>query len=127
QELNCMRSAKSRLGYLAARVALKKLLNTNDPVLSLKDGHGKPYLPSIPGFISLSHSGVFGAAVMHPCEPVGIDIERIGPKIRKIQHKFINRQEFEFLGVNPSLDTLYICWCMKESAFKWYGRKGISL
>lgn len=126
-ELEDMRSEKSRLGHLAARVALKKLLTVQQPVLSLKDEHGKPYLPAVPGYISLSHSGQFGVAVMHPHKPVGVDIEKISPKVRKIAQKFLKATEIQLLGPRPTLEMLYVCWCMKESAFKWYGKKGISL
>lgn len=126
-ELDMMRSKKSRTGHLAARVALKQLLPTTEPVLSLKDHQGKPYLPHLPGYISLSHSGVFGVAMMHGVHPVGIDIEAINLKIKKIAPKFLKKQERDWVCGPDSVEMMYVCWCLKESAFKWYGKKGISL
>lgn len=121
--LDQMRSLKSRIGHLAARVALKQLL-PSEPVLSLKDQQGKPYLPHIPGYISLSHSGIFGVAMMHAVHPVGVDIELMSEKIWKVAPKFLKKEERLWAH---SVDALYACWCLKESAFKWYGKRGISL
>ena len=124
QVLDSMRSSKSRLGHLAARVALKSLLPPGEPVLSLKDPQGKPYLPEVPGHISLSHSGIFGVAMMHATHPVGVDIELISDKINKVASKFLKKEERQYI---KGIDALYAAWCIKESAFKWYGKRGISL
>lgn len=127
KELMSMRSPKSRIGHLGARVALKQLLPPGEPVLSLKNQQGKPYLPHIPGYISLSHSGSFGVAMMDSAHPVGVDIEQINLKIKNVVHKFLKTEERQWIPELELIDTLYACWCVKESAFKWYGQKGISL
>jgi len=127
EELCAIRSCKSRLQWLASRLAVKSLFDDDRSVNLKKDVHGKPYLSKYPGHISLSHSGNMAAAVFHPQQCVGIDIERIRPKIIDIDKKFLSLDELQFIAEGKDkLETLFVCWCVKESIYKWHGRKGLS-
>ena len=125
EELEGLKSVKGRVRWLAVRRALSSLFP--DHVECLKDEHGKPYIKDYSGFISLSHSNEYAVAMTHPQHPVGVDIEIIQPKIRRIVSKFLNDREIEAVKGNHEIEKLYACWCAKESIFKWQGKKGISL
>lgn len=124
-ELEGLKSEKGRIRWLAVRRALSSLF-PND-VECFKDEHGKPHIKDYTGFISLSHSNEYAVAMTHPQHPVGVDIEIIQPKIRRIVSKFLNEHEIEAVKGGHEIEKLYACWCAKESIFKWQGKKGISL
>lgn len=125
EELEGLKSEKGRIRWLAVRRALSSLFPGY--VECFKDEHGKPYIKDYPGFISLSHSNEYAVAMTHPRHPVGVDIEIIQPKIRRIVSKFLNEREIEAVKGGHEIEKLYACWCAKESIFKWQGKKGISL
>lgn len=85
---------------------------------------GKPFLLGHSGEISISHSFPMAAALIHLHKPCGIDLERVRPKLVKIQHKFVNENEEAYLD-NP--DKLCAIWCGKEVLYKIYGRKKLSM
>lgn len=126
QELSKIRSPYGRIRWLAVRRALNCLF-AQDITECLKDEHGKPYVKGFDGYISLSHSNEYAAAISHPRHPVGVDIEIIQPKIKRIKQKFMTEKELRFIHGENEIEQLYACWCAKESIFKWQGRKGISL
>lgn len=125
-ELHAIRSEKGRIRWLAVRKALNSLF-PEDVSESFKDEHGKPFVCNFSGYISLSHSNDYAIAMAHPNHPVGVDIEIIQPKIRRIVHKFLKDSEIEIVQGEHEIEKLYACWCAKEAIFKWQGKKGISL
>lgn len=125
-ELQGIRSVKGRIRWLAVRKALNSLF-PEDISECLKDEHGKPFVNNFNGYISLSHSNEYAIAMVHPTHPVGVDIEIIQPKIRRIMHKFLKDSEIEIVRGKHEIEKLYACWCAKEAIFKWQGKKGISL
>jgi len=126
KELHGIRSEKGRVRWLAVRKALNSLF-PEDISECLKDEHGKPFVSNYDGYISLSHSNEYAIAMLHPENPVGVDIEIIQPKIRRIVNKFLKESEIEIVQGEHEIEKLYACWCAKESIFKWQGKKGISL
>ena len=125
-ELYKIRSPYGRIRWLAVRRALNSLF-PQDITECLKDEHGKPYVKGFDGYISLSHSNEYAIAISHPTNPVGVDIEIIQPKIKRIKQKFMTDKELLSIYGDHEIEQLYVCWCAKESIFKWQGRKGISL
>ena len=90
-----------------------------------KDEHGKSHPMNGQGFVSLTHTRGYAAAIYHRELPVGIDIEVIREKILQIGTRFLAEQEVNFLQPQPAHYTM--AWSAKESIFKCHGKKGVSL
>ncbi len=112
---------KHKMEWLASRHLVKELSNGQS---CLKDALGKPYFPNSPLQLSISHSGEFAAVVTHS-ESVGVDIQKITPRIRRIAHKFLRQEEQESLKEVYFLEQLHVIWGAKEALFKAYGKKEV--
>ena len=111
-----------RLQHLSARFLLPELFH-DFPLSDIRTGPGgKPFLPQGDFYLSLSHSGEYAAAMAGREGMVGIDIEKITPKVGRVAHKFLNPSERTFIGMDNPVQLLTVCWCAKEAVFKWYGR-----
>ncbi len=119
-------NGKRYLHWLGTRVLLRKMLNTEEYIDCKVDGHGKPYLTTIPYHISLSHSFDYAAVMVSKNKPVGIDIEKIDRKVERIAKKFMRPEELAFIKPKDKIKQLYACWCAKEAVYKCYGRNKIS-
>lgn len=126
-ELHSISHPRKKLEWFASRAALRSLLDAeHHPEFRLrKDDKGKPYLPEHCFHISLANSFPYGAAIIHRHHQVGIDIEPPSPKLLRVKHKFLNSVESE--EVLEDLDKLCIYWAAKESLYKLYGGKQLSL
>jgi 4'-phosphopantetheinyl transferase len=119
-------NGKRHLHWLGTRVLLRTMLNTSDYIDCKVDDHGKPYLVDIPYHISLSHSFDYAAVMISKSKQVGIDIELISPKVERIAHKFLNKQELSAIKPQHRVEQLYVAWCAKEAVYKCNGRKEVS-
>lgn len=90
-----------------------------------KDEHGKSQPMNGQGFVSLTHTRGYAAAIYHRELPVGIDLEQIREKILRIGTRFLAESELNFLHSQPAHYTM--AWSAKESIFKCLGKKGVSL
>jgi phosphopantetheinyl transferase len=107
------------LQSLASRLTLMRLMDL--PVLDIiKTAEGKPSIDGRNEEISLSHSGIFAAAIVSKNGSTGIDIERMDERIFKIAHKFVREDERERMDDRDVLGH-YLIWNAKESLFKHYG------
>lgn len=118
-------NARRLLHWLSTRLLLRTLLNTRDYIDCRMDEHGKPYLADASYHISLSHSFDYAAVMIGKGRSVGIDVELINTKILRVQQKFLSAAELQ--PVRDQTFSLYICWCIKEAVYKWYGKKGLEL
>ncbi|MFC5285362.1 4'-phosphopantetheinyl transferase family protein [Pedobacter alpinus] len=128
-ELKLLRSLskeKRNLHWLATRVLLRKMLNTQEYIDCQANENGKPILMNHPHHISLSHSYDYAAVMVSKTKKVGIDIEIIKSKIERVQNKFMNSEELSFIGDEDRIEKLYVCWCAKEALYKLNGEKEIS-
>jgi len=123
--LASLNNDKRLLQWLSTRLLLRKMLNTSDYIDVRMDEHGKPHLVNSAYSISLSHSYDYAAVIIGREKSVGVDIEQIKTKIHRIQHKFLSDPELEQPGVKDNTQALYVCWCVKEAVYKWYGKKGL--
>jgi len=114
-------SDKRKLEYAASRYLLLQLCD--EPIEIVKDSYGKPYLNNKPYHISISHTKNFAAAIFSKHFAVGVDIEHIHQRVHKVQHKFLNGHEKQWLGEAPSTNMVTLCWSAKESLYKLYGKK----
>ena len=85
------------------------------------DANGKPFPENAPAHVSISHTRDFAGIMVSEKYPVGIDFERIHPRIEKIVHKFVSKKEEEFLPRDNRLETLFVIWGIKEVLYKIHG------
>jgi phosphopantetheinyl transferase len=117
-----------QLQWLASRWLSKEILKQkwNLPFKGIVNNpQGKPSLLSYDFHLSLSNSHHKATAIVHQKNVVGIDIEMIKPKVKSIASKFLKPIEIKHLGEN--IEHLTLAWCCKESVYKIYGKKEISL
>lgn len=117
-----MKAESHRKGFLAIRMLLQHL-GYNDYDLHY-DRFGKPHLKNNKE-ISISHSLDFSALAISD-NPIGIDIEKIKPKIALIAPRFMNVSHLKNLPQQQQLQKATIIWGIKESIFKIKNEKGIS-
>ncbi|MCB9255716.1 MAG: 4'-phosphopantetheinyl transferase superfamily protein [Chitinophagales bacterium] len=120
-EFNSIKPVNRRLEWLATRYVQRILVS--DTIY--KDDFGKPFLSKMPGHLSLSHCSGF-AAVIYGNEAVGIDVEIVHPKVERIASKFLSKKELAFIDQQFSTKHLTLCWSIKESVYKYYGRKNLA-
>ncbi|KHJ36595.1 holo-(acyl carrier protein) synthase 2 [Pedobacter glucosidilyticus] len=124
--LKGLNTQKRNLHWLATRVLLRKMLNTEEYIDCQPDENGKPVLLNMPHHISLSHSYDYAAVIISKDKRVGIDIEIIKDKITRVQQKFMSPQELSFMDEQYAIEHLYVCWCAKEALYKLNGKKETS-
>ena len=112
--------------WATARLAIHDTLTTlNVPYPGFfKDEHGKSQAMNGQGYVSLTHTTGFAAAIFHRELPVGIDMDLIREKILKIGFRFLDEAELDFLEKDPIHFTM--AWSAKESIFKCQGKRGVS-
>lgn len=126
-ELECIKAPKSRLRWMASRLALKSVFDQWRVIEIQKDIHGKPFFELEDGCFSLSHSGEFAVCAYHPVKKMGVDIEFIRAKVFDIRNKFMKADELSAIAEETAIECLYVCWCAKEAIYKWQGKKGLSM
>ena len=110
-------ATKRRVELLSVRALLKavgihQIIHYND---------GKPYLDN--GYISISHSANMAAIIYNPDFPVGIDIETVASRIRRIASRAFS--ETELAAAEDDLEKLTVLWNCKECVFKLANDDGI--
>jgi len=126
KKLKSLGKGKRTLHWLATRVLLRYLLNTNNYISCPSDANGKPYLPDYPYKISLTHSFEYAGVLLSTKGECGIDLEIIKEKVLRIKEKFLKPEELNFIAKEQQIEQLYACWCAKEAVYKLQGNKGIS-
>lgn len=124
QQLN---KGKRNLHWLSSRVLIRNLLHTNHFIEVRDDEHGKPRLVNFPYELTITHSEKFAAAMISK-HRVGVDIEQIRPKIRRIVHKFATKAEQATLSSNEehAIRQLFVIWTGKETLYKLYGKRELN-
>lgn len=114
-----------RLEWLAGRALLRALVESLElPYEGIrKDEFGKPFLKSLPHFISLSHSYPYVAAQIDLFQSVGIDVEQPKEKLMQIGPRVLAPEEWT--DANGQLVKLCIYWCAKEALYKIYGKRNL--
>lgn len=103
----------------------------------------KPYLENEAYHFSISHCSDYAAAIVSKNKRVGIDIEVPSPKVEKIKHKFLHKEELRIVNEESAKfqaasdkqenqqsqgnrkpetanDKLTLLWSAKEAVFKWW-------
>lgn len=111
---------------------LLKTLEPDFPIeqIALADS-GRPFLPDQTLQFSISHTDHFAAVVISQTKAVGIDVEVVSERARRIHRKFLSEEE-ELLLKNlvlpepASEDHFYtMAWSIKEAAFKALHQVGV--
>lgn len=114
-----------RLQHLAARYLLTAL-EPGFPVDTIQIApSNKPFVPGNTFHFSLAHCGDYAAAIVSRRHRVGIDVEKISSKVERVASKFLNKDELSFIDREYYQAHLTLCWCAKESVFKWNGDGGM--
>jgi phosphopantetheinyl transferase len=117
-----------RLQHLAGRLLLKELYPDFPVELIQIADTKKPFLENEPYHFSISHCGDYAAVMVSKTFRVGVDVELVNEKIEQIQQKFISKVEFEILNgqvLMNNVQWLTLCWSVKESVFKWWGKGSV--
>lgn len=122
EKYNGFRTDLRRAHWLAYRHILKNVLGMGSEVRIRYDEHSKPYIDLSDHHISVSHAGKFAAVIMGAW-PVGVDVERITPRLRRIADKFLTREETGSEPAEMSTEALCLHWCAKEALYKLYGER----
>ena len=130
-----MKSSEKEHQFIIARGIIKKILaNTleKEPyqIELLYNQHGKPFINekynNYTIEFNISHSGFYGLIAITLDNKVGIDIQKIKPKIdiEALSNRFFSddeRSELLKLAKNKQQDAFYLGWVRKESFIKAIG------
>lgn len=108
-----------RLQWLASRFALQQVAKSREMDVH-KDIYGKPHLVNDSRFISISHCQGYAAAIAAN-HAVGVDVERVNPRVQRIKNRFLTEQEQAIVGDSDA--DLMLAWSVKETVYKMYGNK----
>ncbi len=117
---------QKRLEFLASRVLMQTMAEAAGLRYDglVKDTFGKPSLANHPDWqLSLTHSRRHAAAVLHPSQAVGIDLEAPSEALRRVAHRILSPTELAHAG--GDLRRLAVYWTAKEALYKLHGRRGL--
>jgi 4'-phosphopantetheinyl transferase len=117
-------SEARKIEFLSVRILLKALIGVCGPIVY--SDHKKPYLHQSNYRISVSHSKKLTSIMLSKTKKIGIDLEYMSHKISKVQHKFINEDEYITSDESKKKYHLYIHWCAKEALFKICDKQDIN-
>ena len=115
ERVNSFTHVARKKEWICIRLLLEKL-KWNFSIRYLETG--KPFLENSTAHISISHTRDFAGVIISESCPVGIDLERIHPRIEKIAHKFVSAEEEKMVHGTHHLEKLFVVWGVKEVLFK---------
>lgn len=110
--------------WLTARILAGRLTGEKKAHIEYDSFH-KPHLTGSSLHISISHSHGFLTMILSG-KNTGIDLELVKPTIGRIRHKFMSAEEERSAGKEASYELLTLYWCVKESLYKYYGKKELT-
>lgn len=116
-----MRSDVRVLEMLAGRVLLKELLGEEKRISYTPSG--KPYLEDKSFHISISHTKKYVGVVVDAINILGLDIEQIGDKIKRVRSRVVSAEEH--IDPNNEVVHLLLHWSAKEAMFKYLDEEGV--
>lgn len=127
EDLSNSTHPQKQLEWLASRTCLKFACQEMDIEFLgvLKDEFSNPCLVNHHANISITHAEKFAAISIDLEKPVGLDTEKISSKLERVAKRFLSENEISVLDGTPEQIGVY--WCAKESLYKWYGKKKMSL
>lgn len=124
-ELASISHPQKQIEFFCSRLVIKHLVNSlGIKYLGIKkDEHGKPYLAGSSWQMSITHTSNYVAAIMHPSEALGMDMEKPSEKLQRIAHKFLSEPERS--EADSDIEKLCIYWSAKEALYKLYGKRKV--
>lgn len=124
-ELASISHPQKQVEFFCSRLVIKHLANSLDiKYLGIKkDAFGKPYLVGSIWQMSLTHTSKYVAAVLHPSEAIGMDMEKPSETLKRIAYKFLS--EAELAEADSDIEKLCIYWSAKEALYKLYGKRKV--
>lgn len=121
QNIYSIRSESRVLEILSARILIKELVGEEKQVQY--NITGKPFLTDESYHISVSHTKKYVAVVINKEKPIGLDIEYISEKIRRVRSRVISADEY----IDPCNELIHLLlhWSAKEAMFKFLDEEGV--
>ena len=116
-------SPRKRAEWLASRELLFQIAGLPGRAQCLYDDFGKPYLLGVEKHISVSHSGLWCAAMISD-QSCGVDIQVYSDTVQRIADRFLTPGDLA--QVQESADPLlhlHLLWGAKECVYKAYGKR----
>ncbi|MBD8388156.1 4'-phosphopantetheinyl transferase superfamily protein [Dysgonomonas sp. BGC7] len=107
---------------LSARLLIKELAGEEKEVYY--NDSGKPFLADRSYHISVSHTKGYVAVAFNAEKEIGLDIELISEKIRRVKSRLISASEY--IDENNDLIHLLLHWSAKEAMFKFIDVSGVN-
>lgn len=124
QARRCFKAVRRRLEWLSVRRLFHELGYKHTDIMYYPTG--RPYMASQTVHISISHTNGYAAVALSPNTPVGIDIEQMGEKVRRVSAKFLSDEELASIATGDNeIPNLLIHWSAKETMFKLLDQEGI--
>ncbi len=136
QEIALYRSEQSRREKLSVLALLKEMFGR-----TVQLGHhetGSPYIENDGTHVSITHTTMFSAVILHPTKDVGIDIESVRRDFSAVEKKALSEEEKDDLikldeddagddeKVQERNTQLALYWCAKEALYKRMGRFAVN-
>lgn len=115
-------SSEKRLSELTAVRVLLKTLAKEEKIIQYT-AEGKPYLSDNSYNISISHTKGYAAVILSKNDKVGIDIEYISDKVKRVRSRFIS--DHEYIDDKNEIIHLLLHWSAKESMYKAIKMTGV--
>jgi len=126
QILATLRNPNRKLQWLGCRMILTSLLHTR--IISIRyDNVGKPALLSPLVNLSFSHSFPYAVAIISNSFRVGVDIERVRAKIRKVADRFLSATELDLASGSDQVAIYTLFWSVKEAVYKIHGKPDLNI
>lgn len=106
--------------FLSTRLLCYHYAGFAHPII--KDEFGKPHCDGL--HLSITHSHDYTAVIVSPKHKVGIDVERIDPRILKVAHKFMHPDEY-FFNADEQVEGITLVWSAKETLYKVYSEREV--
>lgn len=113
QNIYSIKSESRVLEILCARILMKELMGEEKEVYYNQSG--KPFLTDKSYHISVSHTKGYVAVAVNQVKHMGLDIEQISEKIRRVQSRLIAGSEY--IDKENELIHLLLHWSAKEAMF----------
>lgn len=109
--------------YLSSRLLISQHYSEHSIQL-IKDAHNKPHVllgpKEIP--VAITHSYDYAAVMVGGEMGLGIDLEKVDPRVGRVKKKFMHTYELEFAGNESQILEQTLIWSAKETLYKIYGK-----
>ncbi len=113
----CYKNEGRKKEFLAVRALLYEMLGDGVGELTHNEA-GKPMLKGY--HVSVSHTRGFAALVVSKTRVVGVDVEYISDRVKRIVSKFMRKDEKA-----SDADSLLVHWCAKETVYKLFSEQNL--